>query len=344
MYMSSLVQNGAAPFAIKTFQETIADLSAGGAAPEKVAQIKFNLAKTNVLGQQSVGQMMSRLTSVIAVDDEDWSRFDRESDNLANVTVDDIAKALGNCKDHSVITVKGPAGFVDHVLEKEGVEFEKFEWRDEGDKLLEKYDPKAYAAKLKSRAKDEKKDAKKMSKLRDETAEWVGEDAPGGFGEEVTIWYQGEQKYNPEKLTVAIYFAYNSTSSRENTPEVLEALAAYEGELDVVFMHSTEGTAIDQKVNRYAQDYGITYPIAGYGEIEDLSVSQEEEAAEEEIDLMKARMMSGVDSQLRVAEDYEALSAETYAARPLVVLIKGGKYIGIYNPKALTQEFLDSKQ
>ena len=206
LYMNSLVQNSAAAFAIQTFRDVVEDLSNGGAADEKVRQIKYNIAKKNVLGQQSVGQMVGRLSQVIAADDEDWSRFEREADNLANVSVDDIAKALGNCKDHAVITVKGPEGFVDHVLEREGVEFEMFEWKDEGDKLLAKYDPKAYDKMQKDKLKSEKKSAKKMEKLRKETAEWVGQDAPGGYGEEVSVWYQGEHTYNPEKAHgVSVY-------------------------------------------------------------------------------------------------------------------------------------------
>lgn len=346
MYMSSLVQNGAAPFAIKTFQGVIKDLSAGGAAEEKVKQIKFNVAKKKVLGQQSVGQILGRLTNVIALDDEDWSRFGREADNLANVTADDITKALGNCQEHAVITVQGPEGFVDHVLEKDGIEFEMFEWKEEGEALLEKYDPKAYAKDLKSKEKRAKKDAKTMAKLIAETDEWVGQEALSGYGEEPTIWYQGEHTYDPEKLTAAIYFQYNSTSARENTPAVVEALAAYEGDLDVIWMHSTEGTAIEQKVQRFAQDYGIETPIAGYGEIEDISVSDEEEAktSKDKTDPMDERLMSAVNQAMIVAEEYETLAPEEYAARPMVVLTKGGKYIGIYNPKALTKEFLDSKQ
>jgi zinc protease len=348
MYMSSLVQNGAAPFAIKTFQGVIEDLSAGGAAEEKVKQIKYNVAKKKVLGQQSVGQILGRLTSAVALDDEDWSRFEREADNLANVTVEDITKALGQCKDHAVITVQGPEGYVDHALEKDGIEFEMFEWKEEGEELLKKYDLKAYEKGEKSKAKDAKKDAKKMAKLITETNEWVGQEAPSGYGEEPTIWYQGEHTYDPEKLTASIYFQYNSSSARENTPEVVEALAAYEGDLDVVWLHSTSGTAIEQKVLRFAQDYGIEAPIAGYGEIEDLSVSAEEEeeaqASKDKSDPMDERLMSAVHSKMIVAEDYDSLAPEEYAARPLVVLTKGGKYIGIYNPKALTKEFLDSLQ
>ena len=141
-----------------------------------------------------------------------------------------------------------------------------------------------------------------------------------------------------------MFIRYNSSSSREHTPELLEALKAYDGELDVVFMHSTSGTAIDQKVMRYAQDYAIEYPIGGYGKVEDIAASEEEASKEASVDPMKARMISGVDSRLRVADDYDALAPDEYAARPLVVLTKGGKYIGIYNPKALTKEFLDSLQ
>jgi hypothetical protein len=242
-----------------------------------------------------------------------------------------------------VITVTGPAGFTDHILDKEGFEYIKFEWKDERDKLLEKYDPKAYAKQVKAEAKDEKKSAKKMDKVRAETAEWVGQDAPSGYGDEVTLWYQGEHEYNPERLTASIYFKYNSTSAREHTPEVLEALENYDGELDVVWFHSVKGTAIDQKVQRFAQDYGITQPIAGYGEIEEDGDGEEEAKGKKE-DPMAERKMSAVHAELKIAEDYDALAPDEYASRPLIVLTKGGKYIGIYNPNVLTKEFLDSVQ
>jgi hypothetical protein len=291
--------------------------------------------------------MSSKLMGALMADEKDWSRFAKDADELAAVTADDITKALGSCQEHALIIVTGPEGFVDHVLEKDGIEFEMFEWKDQADKLLETYDPKSYEKKMKNKEKSEQKSTKKMADLREDTAEWAGETAPGGLGEEAITWYQGE--YTPsDKLTAAIYFRYNSTSSREHTPEVLEALEAYDGELDVVFLHPVKGTAIEQKVERFAQDYGIEYPIAGYGDRADLNEGTDDENETEEktkpVKPMDARQIRAVIGGMKVAEEYDTLEPENYAAMPLVVLLKDGKYIGIYNPKALTKEFLDAKQ
>ena len=168
LMMDSQVQNSAAATAVSTFFD-IAKLGETGDVKEDQLKIeKLHLARQYGLGEQSVDQMTSRLTSAL---EKGLDGLQDYPDRLAAVDQAAIAKVLEGCSARAIVTVVGPQQVVEPLLKKQGIDYEVYDWRKKADEMLQKYDPKAYKKKMKAEAK---------KKANSDDDEKTAEDGDGG--------------------------------------------------------------------------------------------------------------------------------------------------------------------
>ncbi len=158
-----LVQNDSAGIGAQTFYDQIARVQSGDFPQDLIPLMKVSLARNAVLGQQTTGQMASRLQRPYG---NDWG-FDWISgypDRLAAVTLEDVQGQLERCAGHEVITLLGPVEIITPQLDELGLSYEVFDWDGERKAMWEKHDPKGYQKAVKKAAKEEAKAAKKAAK------------------------------------------------------------------------------------------------------------------------------------------------------------------------------------
>lgn len=162
--MGSLVQNEGTVLAVKTFQDLAAAAERGEFESDVIAKHKLNRAKKYVLAQQSVPQMRGRLMSQL-IWNNDWKMVTDYPDRLAAVDAAQLQAMMGDCTDHYLITIEGPADAVSPQLDAAGVQYSTFDVRAAAKDLLWKYDPKEAKKAEKKEAKDKKKAEKKEAKV-----------------------------------------------------------------------------------------------------------------------------------------------------------------------------------
>lgn len=158
LFLSSLVQNDATDLAVSTFQRLAKDAESGRFDETAFAVHKLQLARKYGIYQQSTDQMFDRLVRNLG---EPWENLLGYGSQLAGTRMSDMQAAMGTCSSNMVVTVEGPKQVVTAELDEAGIPYEVFDWKTKGDEMLLKYDPKAYKALMKERAKEEAKKAKK---------------------------------------------------------------------------------------------------------------------------------------------------------------------------------------
>ena len=160
LFMNSLVQNDGVPLAVNTFFQLAKEAEAGKFDEDRVQIHKFNRAKKYVLYQQSVPQMLSRLTGQLYWRN-DWALVNGFADRLAVVDGKALQAQMGTCSQHAIITVEGPKDNITPMLDAAGIKYEVFDWQQAGKDLLKKHDPKAAEKAEKAEAKQKAEDEKK---------------------------------------------------------------------------------------------------------------------------------------------------------------------------------------
>ena len=155
LYMNSLVQNDAVGFAVKSMFDIVDKASKGEVDGDAVLAAKWTRARQYGLGQQSGGQMMSRL---IATDVGNFDFFEHYPKDLSMVGVGDFDDVLAPCVGHEVVTLIGPKEYAEAQLTKEGIPYEVVDWQALHQAQLDKKELKSY---LKRKAKEEKEEAAK---------------------------------------------------------------------------------------------------------------------------------------------------------------------------------------
>jgi hypothetical protein len=161
--MSSLVQNDAVDLAVSTFLDLMRMAEAGELKAEALQANKLEMARKRALAFQSVGQLSDVLIG-LAIYEDRFQTLNRTPDLIASTTMKDIQAAIGDCEQHYLVVLEGPKEVVEPELKEAKVDYTVVDWKAEGEKLLEKHDPKAYAKYLKKKAKDEAKKAKEEAK------------------------------------------------------------------------------------------------------------------------------------------------------------------------------------
>ncbi len=151
--MSTSIQNDKTALAIQTFRELVDNAHDGKLSQSRLAVFKMNSAQKYGLGHQSVAQMTNRLVGPI---DNEWplDSLLTWGEELAAVDMDQIAEAMGDCRNHAIITLEGPVAVVGPMLDAEGIEYEVVDWRTEADALLAEHDKKGLKKLQKQRARE----------------------------------------------------------------------------------------------------------------------------------------------------------------------------------------------
>ena len=172
MQISSLVQNDAAGFTAEFFFGLTERAASGDVDPDMIKVIKMSLARKYVLGHQTTGQMLNRLSSAITMD-YGWEYLSGHAERLAAVQVADIQAQMERCTGHEVVTILGPADQVVPQLEARGIAHEVFDHEAERDRLWAENDPDGWEKELKEREKAERREAREERRRarRGETSE-----------------------------------------------------------------------------------------------------------------------------------------------------------------------------
>ncbi len=126
--MTSLVQNDASGLAVQAFLGLGEDAKAGKVNPKLVKLSQYNIAQSYVQGHQSSQQMFSRLRATWELG-AGWDWFKTYPKALSSVTVQDFPAMMERCVGHETITLVGPKEAVSASLDKVGVPYEVFDWK-----------------------------------------------------------------------------------------------------------------------------------------------------------------------------------------------------------------------
>lgn len=152
--ISSLVQNDATGFAVKTMFEIVDAGSKADVSEQGIADAKLSRAREYVLNQQSGGQMLNRL---MGTGMDNFGFFDQYGVDLAGVSKQDFTDLLTTCQGHEVVTLVGPLSNTEAQLKEANISYTVVDWEAERRKLL---NDKERKKEDKAKAKAEKKKAK----------------------------------------------------------------------------------------------------------------------------------------------------------------------------------------
>lgn len=157
--ITSLVQNNAVGYAVKTMFALAENAAKGQIDPGEVARTRWALGREFVYGQTSSSQMLSRLSGTRELG-YDYDYYQTWRDSLANVTPDIFPKLMEPCVGHEVVTVLGPKENAEAQLKELGLAYEVVDW----EKLYEAtLTPKELKDRQKAKAKEEAEKAKKAA-------------------------------------------------------------------------------------------------------------------------------------------------------------------------------------
>jgi heat shock protein HslJ len=154
--MSSLVQNDASGLAVQAFLGLGEDAKAGKVNPKLVKLSQYNIAQSYVQGHQSSQQMFNRLRSTWELG-AGWDWFKTYPKALSTVTVQEFPAMMERCVGHETITLVGPKEAVSASLDKVGVAYEVFDWKQAKLDYATKQDLKDVLKAEEKRKKDEAK-------------------------------------------------------------------------------------------------------------------------------------------------------------------------------------------
>ena len=177
MIMSAQIQNDSATFGLQTYLQFLEQAAAGKIDPGDLALKKLSRARRYVTQQQSVGQMASRINSVIA-NDQTWGSYKEYGDRLANVSPESLAAITKGCSAKAFVSMVGPVDVISAQLDEAGITYEVLDWEQRGRDLHAEYDPKGFAKAEKKRLKDEAKKAEEEAEEAEEADSDSDEDAP----------------------------------------------------------------------------------------------------------------------------------------------------------------------
>jgi len=167
-YSDGVVNSGAGQI-LSYYKQVIDEVKTGKFDKSELMVSKIRNARSDGLAWQSVGQVSSKLTDLVA-EGKPLTYVDGKGERIAKVDVAQVSKLLQNCADHNITTIEGPKDVVAPQLDELGLAYEVVEWRANGDELLWKYDPKEAKKKQKKKLKAEKKKAKEQEKEEEKEA------------------------------------------------------------------------------------------------------------------------------------------------------------------------------
>ncbi len=159
MGVTALVQNDAAALAVETMFRLSDEAKEGRFDEDLLTLMKLSASRKYVLGQQTTGQMLSRIKQPFTTG-YGWDLIDGHAERLAAVGVQDLQDQMERCHGKEVVTLVGPLEVITPQLDEAGISYEVFDWEAEADRMFQQNDPKAYAKKKKKEAKEAKKKAK----------------------------------------------------------------------------------------------------------------------------------------------------------------------------------------
>jgi predicted Zn-dependent peptidase len=186
MAFSSLAVNTGVGRTLEFFNEAILEMESGDVDAGILNQAKLRKSRADGVTGQSTGQMMGKLTSVIA-NERDWSSMADMGKNYAAVSAETLKRLTTGCAENSIVTLVGPKDIIEPQLKEKGIEYEVVDWEAMGDEILAKYDPKGAKKKAKKKAKADAKKAKEEAKKKaagDEPNSEEATEEPTGTPEE----------------------------------------------------------------------------------------------------------------------------------------------------------------
>ncbi len=138
----TLVEDAHLPTALARLDATLAAVEAGELDPSRLALHKLHFARDYPTRWQSIEQMTTELSSnvlMLEADGRSWDWFDELGSSLAAVSVEDVAAALGDCREHLVVTVQGHADVVGPALDGSGKAWEWVDWQARRAELRARY-------------------------------------------------------------------------------------------------------------------------------------------------------------------------------------------------------------
>lgn len=139
--MSVLVQNDAVTKALQTFDAAIDEVTRGEITPETVRAAAWMRAVSTPLALDTQYNVQQRLFEVVAERGE-WTDLAQYPRHIARGTPEQVTAALGDCATRRVVTVVGPQKTIAPQLDAAGVDYQVFDWRAEGLKVLEDWNGK----------------------------------------------------------------------------------------------------------------------------------------------------------------------------------------------------------
>jgi zinc protease len=153
LQLYAVVDADSAGKTVNTLSELAAAMGKGEVDATRLGVAKRHLAQSYALRFQTLEQMRDAVVGLTTAPNMSLDFYDAYGDALAAVTPEAVGKELGSCTAHAVTAVRGDAAKIESSLSGAGVSYELFDWRAEGDAMLEAQDPKAYKKLLKDRAK-----------------------------------------------------------------------------------------------------------------------------------------------------------------------------------------------
>jgi predicted Zn-dependent peptidase len=166
---SSLALNKGIGRTLQFFMEAAKAVEGGTFDREELTLHKLRMARESGLNSQSIGQVVDTLTGPIRRG-EGWERISGAGWDIANVDDATLIRLIQGCTEHAIVTMTGPKDVIAEQLDGLGIAYEVIDADKLELELLQKYDEKAYEAKLKAKAKADKKKAKEDAKKKTEEA------------------------------------------------------------------------------------------------------------------------------------------------------------------------------
>ena len=165
MGFSSLAVNSGVGRTLEFFDEAIREMENGEFDEGILNQAKLRKSRGDGVSGQSTGQMMSKLTAVVA-NERDWSAVRDMGKDYAAVTKEHLQRLTKGCAENSIVTLLGPMDIIIPQLEEKGIEYEVVDWETAGDEILAKYDPKAAKRKPKRKRRQTRRKRRKRQRKR----------------------------------------------------------------------------------------------------------------------------------------------------------------------------------
>jgi zinc protease len=166
---SALTTNARVAESIAVFQQLTENAESGQLETNTMRQSKLRLVRQANVSSQSASQMTGALMEPLRWGNDPRSIEDA-TDQIVNVTIDDMVARIQGCSDHTFFALQGPQDTLGPQLDEAGIEYELIDARQAGDEMLLKYDPQGYKKMMKKREKSSEK-REKEDDMGDEGSE-----------------------------------------------------------------------------------------------------------------------------------------------------------------------------